>query len=93
MQNANTMLTCSIHYAYPTAKITWNIMTKSSKVYRQVKNNSTGNYILHNNGSFEVYNRYIYEEDYINVTCSAANKYGTVQSVFNLWDHELFFQG
>ena len=90
--NSNVMLTC-VHYAYPTAEITWNITTESSSVYRLVRENSTGNYILHNNGDLEVYHRYIFEEDHVTAVCTAANKYGAAQTVFHLWNHEKFYQG
>ena len=91
--NINLMLTCAIKYSYPNAKITWNIMTESSNAYGAVQQNSTGNYILHNNGSLEVYHRYIYEEDHITAMCLAVNKYGNAQTVFHLWDPEKFYQG
>ena len=88
----NVMLTCAVQYSYPTANITWSIMTESG-VYRVVEDNFTGNYILCSNRSFEVYRRYIYEEDQVTIMCSATNKYGSAQSVFNIWDNEYFSQG
>ena len=90
---SNVMLTCAVQYAYPTAEITWNIMTKSSRMYHVVEENSTGNYILHNNGSLEVYRRFIYEEDHVNVMCSASNKFGSAQTLFSIWDNEYFIEG
>ena len=89
----NVMLTCAIKYSYPAAVLTWNIMTESSSVYDVVEENSTGNYVLLNNGSLEVYRRFIYEEDHVTVKCLATNKYGSVKSVFSIWDNEHFTQG
>ena len=37
----NIMLTCAVKYSYPTAVLTWNIMTESSSAYSVVKENST----------------------------------------------------
>ena len=91
--NINIMVTCAVKYSYPTAKITWNIMTESSNVYNVVKENSTGNYILHNNGSLEVYHRFIYEEDHVTVMCLATNEHGSATTLFHIWDHERFYQG
>ena len=90
---SNVMLTCPVQYAYPTAEITWNIMTESSSTGHMIKRNTTGNYILLNNGSLEVYHRFIYDEHHVTVTCSASNKYGTAQTVFSIWDNEYFSQG
>ena len=89
----NVMLICAVKYAHPTATITWNIMTEPSNVYHVIEGNSTGNHILHNNGSLEVYRRVIYEKDHVMVMCSATNKYGFGQSVFSIWDDEYFSQG
>ena len=89
----NVMLTCGVKYSYPTAETTWNIMTESSMTYDVIEENSTGNYILLNNGSLEVYRRYIYEEDHVTVTCLASNKYGSAETVFSIWDDEYFSQG
>ena len=89
----NVMLTCAVLYAYPTAEITWNIMTESSSTDHMIKRNITGNYILLNNGSLEVYHRFIYDEHHVTVTCSASNKYGTAQTVFSIWDDKYFSQG
>ena len=89
----NIMLTCDVQYAYPIPNITWNIMTESSSDYNVIEENSTGNYILHNNGSLEVYHRFIYEEDHVTLKCLAANKFGFAQSVFHVWDREKFYQG
>ena len=91
--NINIILTCAVKYSYPTAKLTWNIMTESSSAYNVVEENSTGNYILHNNGSLEVYRRFIYEEDRVTVMCLATNKYGSATTVFHIWDPERFHQG
>ena len=91
--NINVMLACDVKYAYPTAKITWNITTESSNIYRAIEENSTGNYILHNNGSLEIYHRFIYEEDHVMVMCLATNKYGSAHSVFHVWDPERFNRG
>ena len=33
----SVMLTCAVNYYYPTAVLTWNIMTKSSSGYDVVK--------------------------------------------------------
>ena len=82
----NVILTCAVNYSYPTAVLTWNIMTESSSVYDVVEENSTGNYVLHNNGSLEVYRRFIYEEDHVTVVCLATNIYGSAKSVFSIWD-------
>ena len=90
---SNVMLTCAVRYAYPTAEITWNFITKSSRIYHVVEENSTGNYILHKNGSLEVYRHFIYEEDHVNVMCSASNKFGSAQTVFSIWDDEQFSPG
>ena len=92
-RNVNIMLTCPVQYAYPIARVTWNIMTESSSIQRVIENNSTGNYILHNNGSLEIYHRFIYEEDHVTVTCTATNEYGSAQTVFHMWDPERFDQG
>ena len=89
----NVMLTCGVKYSYPTAKITWNIMTESSITYDVIEENSTGNYILLHNGSLEVYRRFIYEEDHVTVKCLASNKYGSAETVFSIWDDEYFSQG
>ena len=89
----NVMLTCAVKYSYPTAVITWNVMTESSSVYDVVEENSTGNYVLLNNGSLEVYRRFIYEEDHVIVMCLASNKYGSAKSVFSIWDDEHFSEG
>ena len=89
----NVMLTCVVNYSYPTAVLTWNIMTESSSVYDVVEENSTGNYVLLSNGSLEVYRRFIYEEDHVTVKCLATNKYGSAKSVFSIWDDEYFSQG
>ena len=91
--SGNVMLKCGVKYSYPTAEITWNIMTESSMTYDVIEENSTGNYILLNNGSLEVYRRYIYEEDHVTVTCLASNKYGSAETVFSIWDDEYFSQG
>ena len=82
----NVMLRCAVNYSYPTALLTWNIMTESSSAYDAVEENSTGNYVLLNNGSLEVYRRFIYEEDHVTVKCLASNKYGSARSVFSIWD-------
>ena len=82
----NVMLTCAVNYSYPTALLTWNIMTESSSGYDVIEENSTGNYVLLNNGSLEVYRRFIYEEDHVTVMCLATNKYGSAKSVFSIWD-------
>ena len=87
---SNVMLTCAVQYAYPTAEITWNIMTESSMIYHVLEENSTGNYILYNNGSLEVYRYFIYEEDHVVVMCSASNKFGSAQTEFSIVD---FSQG
>ena len=87
------MLTCAVKYSYPTAVLTWNIMTESSSIYEVVEENSTGNYVVLNNGSLEVYRRFIYEEDHVTVMCLASNKYGSAKSVFSIWDDEQFSQG
>ena len=89
----NVMLTCAVNYSYPTAVLAWNIMTESSSVYDVVEENSTGNYVLLNNGSLEVYRRFIYEEDHVTVMCLATNKYGSAKSVFSIWDNEHFSKG
>ena len=89
----NDMLTCAVQYAYPPAEITWSIMTESSSADHVIEKNSTGNYILLNNGSLEVYHRFIYDEHHVTVTCSAANEYGSAQTVFSIWDDEYFSQG
>ena len=89
----NVMLTCSVKYSYPTAKFTWNIMTESSSVYVAIEKNSSGNYILLNNGSLEIYRRFIYEEDHVTVMCLASNKYGSAKRVFSIWDDKYFSQG
>ena len=90
----NVMLTCDVKYAYPTANITWNITTESSGVYHMVKENSNnGNYVLLSNGSLEIYHRYVYEENHVTAVCSAANKYGSAQTVFSVWDPDYFSQG
>ena len=89
----NVMLTCAVQYAYPTAEITWNVMTESSSADHVIEKNSTGNYILLNNGSLEVYHRFIYDEHHVTVTCSAANKYGFAQTVFSIWNNEHFTKG
>ena len=89
----NVMLTCAVKYSYPTAKLTWNIMTESSSEYNVVEENSTGNYVLLNNGSLEVYRRFIYEEDRVTVMCLATNEYGSGKSMFSIWDDEYFSQG
>lgn len=86
------MLTCAIKYNYPNAKVTWNIMTEHES-YGTIKENSTGNYILHNNGSLEIYHRFIYEEDHMTAMCTATNKYGSAQTVFHVWDPDRFYQG
>ena len=91
--SGNVMLTCGVKYSYPTAEITWNIMTESSMTYDVIEENSTGNYILLNNGSLEVYRQYIYEEDHVTVMCLASNKYGSAETVFSIWDDEHFSQG
>ena len=91
--NANVMLTCHVQYAYPTPNITWNIMTESSSNYNVIEENSTGNYILHNNGSLEVYHRFIYEESHVTVMCLASNEYGYAQSIFNVYEHAWFSRG
>ena len=90
---SNVMLTCPVQYAYPPAEITWNIMTESSSADHVIEKNSTGNYILLNNGSLEVYHRFIYDEHHVTVTCTAANKYGSAQTLFSIWDDEYFSQG
>ena len=89
----NVMLTCDVQYAYPTARVTWNILTESSNIRGVIEDNSTGNYLLHNNGSLEVYHRYIYEEDHVTAVCSAINQYGLGQSTFHIWDPKRFYQG
>ena len=91
--NTNVMLTCGVQYAYPTPNITWNIMTESCSDYNVIEENSTGNYILYNNGSLEVYHHFVYEESHVTVMCSAANKYGYAQSIFYFWEHEWFSRG
>ena len=87
------MLTCAVKYSYPTAVLTWNIMTESSSAYSVVKENSIGNYILHNNGTLEVYHRFVYEEDHVTVRCLATNEYGSATTVFHIWDPKRFYQG
>ena len=89
----NIMLTCPVQYAYPIAKVTWSIMTESSSLQLVIEKNSTGNYILHNNGSLEIYHRFIYEEDHVTAVCTAANKYGSGQTAFHIWDPDRFKQG
>ena len=91
--NINIMLTCPVRFAYPIAKVTWSIMTESSSLQHVIEENSTGNYIQHNNGSLEIYRRFIYEEDHVTVLCTAANQYGSAQTVFHVWDPERFHQG
>ena len=88
ISNINVMLTCGVKYAYPPANITWNIKTESFAVYHMLEENSTGNYILHNNGSIEIYQHFIYAVDYVMVMCLATNKYGSAQTVFHIWDPE-----
>lgn len=68
-------------------------MTESSKVYQKLERSSTGNYIMHSNGSIEVYYRFILDSDHLIFMCSAANKYGSAENVFHLWDYEVFNQG
>ena len=88
----NVMLTCPVQYGYPTAEITWNMMSKLTSMYLVLEENSTGNYILLNNGSLEVYRRFIYEEDHVNVMCLASNKFGSAQTVYSILDDEHFSQ-
>ena len=90
---SNVMLTCPVQYAYPMAEITWGMMIESSRTYRVLEENSTGNYILLNNRSLEVYRRFIYEEDHVNVMCLASNRFGYAETVFNIWNDMHFFQG
>ncbi|XP_065898899.1 uncharacterized protein [Dysidea avara] len=91
-ENSNVMLSCGVYYAHPSPEITWNMMAKSSRVYQKLEQNSTGKYIMHNNGSIEVYYRFILESDHLIFMCAATNKYGSAENVFHLWDHEVFNQ-
>jgi len=91
MRNVNVMLTCEVRHAYPTAEITWNIMV--NELYQVVEKNSIGNYILHNNQSLEVYHRYILEKHHVTFMCLATNKYGSAQSVFDIWEYNQFYKG
>jgi len=91
--NSNEMLNCGVYYACPSPVITWNMMIESSKVYQKLDRNSTGKYIMHSNGSIEVYYRFILESDHLKFMCLAANKYGSSENVFHLWDQQVFNQG
>ena len=68
-------------------------MTELSSTYHKLEENSTGKYILHNNGNIEVYYRFILESDHLVFMCSAANVYGSAKNAFHLWNHDFFNQG
>ena len=89
----NAVLTCEVSYAYPVPTITWRFLSETSTDYEKVNNSFSGNYILYRNASLEVYHRFIIDNNHLIFVCTAANKYGSSQRVFHLWNKEMFSKG
>lgn len=89
-QRNHIMITCDVQYAYPTPIIEWNITTPLSGLF--VMQNISGNssYKLYSNRSIEIYYKFLLEEGYVIVTCSASNIYGLSKTTFHLWEHHTF---
>ena len=90
-QRENIMLTCGVQYAYPTPKIEWSIKTPSSDIQQNSSTNSS--YIMHSNGSIEIYHQFLFEVKHIIASCSATNMHGSNKTVFHLWEHKIFTKG
>ena len=89
----NAVLTCEVSYAYPVPAVTWRFLSETSTDYEEVHKNFSGNYILYRNASLEVYHRFIIDNKHLIFVCTVANKYGSSQRVFHLWNKEIFSKG
>lgn len=67
-------------------------MTSLSDQFVVLHENTT-DYELHNNGNVEIYRRFLFEEGYVAVICSASNIYGSAVKKFNLWEKKAFEKG
>jgi len=93
--DGDIILLCEVDYAFPSPDISWSIMTDLSEGFTVIHENTTGSsdYELHSDGSIEVYYRFLFEEEYIVVMCSAFNLYGSAVKKFELWEKMAFEKG
>jgi len=91
----NVILLCDVDYAYPPPNISWSIMTDLSDGFIVLHENTSGSsdYEIHSDGSIELYRRFLYEEEYVVVMCSAFNLYGSASKKFVLWEKTAFEKG
>ena len=91
----NAILSCDVDYAYPPPDIIWSIMTDLSEGFIVLHENTTSSsdYELHSDGTIEVYRRFLFEEGYVIVMCSAFNLYGYAIKKFILWERTEFEKG
>jgi len=89
-ERENIFLTCDPEYGYPVPNVTWSIKSVLTNNYIIIKNSSAEKgYSLHD-FSIEIFHRFLFEANYLNVMCSVENSYGSAQMEYHLWEDAAF---